>query len=307
MTSTYDVVVIGGGAAGLSAALVLGRARRRVLVVDAGEPRNAPAARMYGFLSRDGTPPADLLAEGRREVLRYGVELVDDRVAAADRDLTVHLASGATVTARRILIATGVTDELPSIRGAQERWGRDLLHCPYCHGWEVKDQPLGVLGTVPGSVDHAHLVRQWSDDVVFFAHAYNLTAEDRRSMDARGIRIVEGHVKGLVVADDRLTGVELADGTSVARNAVFVRTRHVPRAAGLCEAMGCVLTAEGLPAVDETGRTTVPAVWAVGNASDPRASVITSAGSGSAAAMAINADLVREDVLAAAAGVGASR
>src|SRR6478736_6575988 len=153
--SEYDVVVIGGGAAGLSAALVLTRARRRVAVVDAGEPRNAPAAHLQGFLSRDGMRPADLLAAGRAEVSGYGVELLDDQVVGIEAGFFVRLAGGRVLKARRILVATGVRDELPEIPGVRERWGRDLLHCPYCHGWEVGDQPLGVLGTDPGAVQHA--------------------------------------------------------------------------------------------------------------------------------------------------------
>jgi thioredoxin reductase len=160
----------GGGAAGLSAALVLGRARRRVAVVDAGSPRNAPATHMQGFLSRDGMPPAELLAAGRAEVQGYAVELIEDRVDGIEAMFSVRLAGGHALDARRILVATGCRDELPDIPGVRERWGRDLLHCPYCHGWEVRDQPIGVLGTNSGSVQHALLVRQWSEDIVFFAH-----------------------------------------------------------------------------------------------------------------------------------------
>ena len=145
-TLSYDVVIVGGGAAGLSAALVLGRARRCIAVVDAGMPRNAPAAHMHGFLSRDGMPPAELLAAGRSEVAAYGVELVDDQVLTIETGFSVRLAHGQALKARRILIATGMHDELPDIPGVRERWGRDLLHCPYCHGWEVRDQPIGVLG-----------------------------------------------------------------------------------------------------------------------------------------------------------------
>ena len=145
----FEVVIVGGGAAGLSAALVLGRARRRVAVIDAGEPRNAPAAHMQGFLSRDGMPPSELLAAGRAEVTGYGVEIINDRVVDIEPGFTVTLGNGHTLTARRILLATGVSDELPDIDGVWERWGKDLLHCPYCHGWEVRDQPLGVLGSSP--------------------------------------------------------------------------------------------------------------------------------------------------------------
>jgi thioredoxin reductase len=292
----YDVVVVGGGAAGLSAALVLGRARRRVAVVDGGAPRNAPAAHMHGFLSRDGMPPAEFAAVGRAEVIGYGVELVEDHVVGIEAGFSVRLAGGRVLKARRILVATGVRDELPEIPGVRERWGRDLLHCPYCHGWEVRDQPIGVLGTQPGSAHHAQLVRQWSDDVVFFDHSADLTSVERVQLAARGIRVVSGAVARLVVEADRLTGVELIDGRVIARTAVFVRPVNLPHADGLLTGLGCEVDEAGFVAVDATGRTSAFGVWAAGNVVDPRAQVITSAGAGSSAAIAINADLVQEDV-----------
>jgi thioredoxin reductase len=293
----YDVVVVGGGAAGLSAALVLGRARRRVAVVDAGMPRNAPAAHMQGFLSRDGMAPADLLAAGRIEAAGYGVELIEDQVAEIRGGFTLRLASGEILAARRVLIATGLMDELPDIPGVRERWGRDLLHCPYCHGWEVRDQALGVLGTHPGAVEHALLVRQWSDDTVFFAHAYPLTDRERAALDASGVRVVDGLVARLSVVDDRLDAVQLADGRAFPRVAVFIRPalhrhKHDP-----LDSLGCEVDEAGFVQVDGTGRTSVAGIWAAGNAANPRAQVITAAGEGSAAAISINADLVEEDVL----------
>lgn len=299
-----DVVVIGGGAAGLSAALVLGRARRRVVVVDAGAPRNAPAAHMHGFLSRDGMPPAELLAVGRAELATYGVEVRHDSVVEARPDTVAHaearfvvgLASGAALGARRLLVTTGVVDELPDLPGVRERWGRDVLHCPYCHGWEVRDRPLGVLGTHPGAVQHALLVRQWSDDVTFFSHTSTPTAAEAGQLRARGIRVVAGRIAGLVVDEDRLAAVALDDGRTVALAAVFVRPVNVPHADGLLPALGCEIDADGFPVTDRTGRTSAAGVWAAGNAADPRAQVITAAGAGSAAAIAINADLVAEDV-----------
>ena len=187
---TYDVIVVGGGAAGLSAALVLGRARRRVAVIDAGEPRNKPAAHMQGYLSRDGMPPAELLAAGREEVQAYGVELIAGRVARITPELEVELSDGRVLHARRLVLATGVRDEIPDLPGVRERWGRDLLHCPYCHGWEVRDQPLGVLGTNDESVQHALLIRQWSDDVVFFVHTLPLSDDDRDRLRSRDISVV---------------------------------------------------------------------------------------------------------------------
>src|SRR5690348_13551633 len=211
----YDVVVVGGGAAGLSAALVLGRARRRVVVVDGGAPRNAPASHMHGFLSRDGMPPADLLAMGRDEAAAYGVEFISGDVVSIDPGFSIALAGGEALTARRLLLATGATDELPSIPGLRERWGKDFLHCPYCHGWEVRDQPLGVLGTGTASVEHAQLIREWSDDLIFFTHTYGVTETERGQLEARGIRIVDGEVRGLAVENDRLKGVVLGNGRIV--------------------------------------------------------------------------------------------
>ena len=292
----YDVVIIGGGAAGLSAALVLARARRRVVVIDAGAPRNAPAAHMQGFLSRDGMPPADFLAAGRAEIAEYGVELVEDRVVGIESGFFIRLAGGAVLTARRIVLATGVSDELPDIPGVRERWGRDLLHCPYCHGWEVRDQPLGVLGSHPGAVQHAQLVRQWSDDVIFFAHTHDVTEAERTQLEARGIQVVDGEVTRLVVEDDQLSGVELVDGRVIARAAMFVRPVNVPHADDVVSSLGCDRDDAGFVTVDATGRTSISGVWAAGNVEDPRAQVITAAGAGSAAAIAINADLVQADV-----------
>ena len=297
----FDIVIVGGGAAGLSAALVLGRARRKVAVVDAGAPRNAPAAHMQGFLSRDGMPPTELLHRGRDEVVGYGVELVGGTVRRIEPGFVVHLGDGATVGARRILLTTGVVDDLPPIDGVRERWGRDLLHCPYCHGWEVRDEPIGVLGTHPGAVAHAQLVRQWSDDVVYFAHTADVSDDDRDALAACDVRVVDGAVRRLVVEDDHLTGVELADGTVIERSAVFVRPRNVVRDDGLLEGLGVALTAEGFVDADRDGKTSVPGVFAAGNVVDPRGSVIAAAGAAATAAMAINADLVREDVTTALA------
>ena len=292
----YDVVIVGGGAAGLSAALVLGRARRRVAVVDAGAPRNAPAAHMQGFLSRDGLPPAELLAIGRAEVEGYGVELIAGQVTTIEPGFRVTLAGGRVLWGRRVLVSTGVTDDVPDLPGVRERWGRDLLHCPYCHGWEVRDRPLGVIGWIAGSALHAQLVRQWSDDVVFFSHTYVFGDGEREQLDARGITVVDGAVGRLVVRDDRLAGVELADGRVVARDALVVRPGNGPRPDGLLAGLGCEAGPTGFVAVDATGRTSAPGVWAAGNAVDPRAQVITAAGAGSAAAIAINLDLVQADI-----------
>ena len=298
--SEYDVVIIGGGAAGLSAALVLSRARRKVLVVDSGSPRNAPAAHMQGFLSRDGLAPAALLAAGREEVAGYGGQLVTGTVTsvtgAARNRFEVQLAAGSRVSARRLLVATGLRDEIPGIPGLRERWGRDVLHCPYCHGWEVRGQRLGVLPDgSPGSVRYAQIVRQWTDDLVVFVPAGRLTSEQRDGLTARAIEIAEAGVNRIVVADGRMAGVRLDDGRLVRRDALFVPPRFVPND-GLLAGLGCDMGEDGWVITGPDGRTSVVGVWAAGNVANPRAQVITAAGEGSAAAIAINADMVDEEV-----------
>ncbi|MER6502340.1 NAD(P)/FAD-dependent oxidoreductase [Streptomyces sp. NPDC001455] len=291
----HDVVVVGAGAAGLSAALLLGRARRKVVVIDAGEPRNAPAAHMHGFLSRDGLPPATLLDLGRAEVDRYGVQLLRGRVEQIDHGYYVRMAGGVVLKARRVLIATGLRDELPDIPGVRERWGKDVLHCPYCHAYEVRDQPLAVLGTHPGAVHQALLLRQWSDDVVLLSHTLELSPQEREQLEVRGLYLIEGEIKQLVVDDDRLRGIELADGRVVLRTAAFLFPRPVPHDE-LLTRLGCAKDDAGWVVTDRTGRTSVPGVWAVGNVADPRAQVVAAAGMGSTAAFAINTDLLDEDV-----------
>jgi thioredoxin reductase len=304
---TFDVAIVGGGAAGLSAALVLGRARRRVIVIDAGQPRNAPADHMQGFLSRDGMPPSELLKAGRAEVRRYGVELIEDRVVDALAGFELRLDSGRVVDAREVLLATGAADVLPAaIDGVAERWGRDFLHCPYCHGWEIRDRPIGVLGTGPGAVEHAHLLRQWTDDVTLFTHTTTITDAERTALAARGIAVVHGTVERLVVEDDRLQAVQLAGGRTVAREAIFIRPALRATLDNPAALLGCDLREDGLVHTAPDGRTSVSGVWAAGNAGNPRAQVITAAGEGSAVAIAINTELVHADIAAAGRTVPAA-
>ena len=217
-TQAYDVIVVGGGAAGLSAALVLGRARRRVAVIDAGTPRNAPAAHMHGYLSRDGLPPSELVAIGREDVERYDVVLVDGTVTAIVKDgasgFRVEPCEGPSVTARRLLLATGLRDEIPDIPSLRERWAKDVLHCPYCHGFEVRDRKLGVLGGSPAAVRYAQIVRQWSDDLVYVAPAGTLAAAERQELTARGIRLAEETATCVLVDGDQIAASSSTATTS---------------------------------------------------------------------------------------------
>ncbi|WFE41646.1 NAD(P)/FAD-dependent oxidoreductase [Micromonospora sp. WMMD998] len=303
----YEVVVIGGGAAGLSGALMLARARRSVLVVDGGNPRNAPAEGVHALLALDGVPPAELLARGRDEVHRYGGHLLTGEVEAVRRDgdgFDVTLADGRRVRAGQILVATGLVDELPEVPGLRERWGRDLVHCPYCHGWEVRDRPIGVIGSGPMSVHQTLLFRQWSDDVVLFRHAAPpLTDEQAEQLAARGVPVVEGEVAAVEVVGDRLTGVRLRDGRTVAREVLTVAPRMVART-GFLAALGLRAvphesgSGEYVPA-DPAGRTDVPGVWVAGNVTDLSAQVGAAAATGARTAAMINADLVAAETRAA--------
>jgi thioredoxin reductase len=319
MGEGFDVVVIGGGAAGLSGAVALARSRRAVLVVDAGEPRNAPAAGVHNYLGREGARPAELLADGRAELASYGGRVVSGVGMSARREhdgnFRVTLDGGREVSARRLLVATGLVDELPDLPGLAQRWGRDVLHCPYCHGWEVRDQPIGSLATGPTAMHQALLFRQLSDDVTFFRHTGpELPAEQLEQLAALGIPTVDGEVAGVEVTDDRLTGVRLASGEVIPRSAVVVAPRFAARA-GVLASLGLAavdqetaghMVGSAVPA-DPTGATAVPGVWVAGNISDMSAQVVVSAAAGMRAGAMINADLVAEDTRRAVAALVGAR
>ncbi len=310
----YDVVVIGGGAAGLNGALMLGRSRRSVVVIDGGHPRNAPAHAVHGLLGHDGTPPGELLARGRAEVRSYGGHVVTGEVVSAEpTDLgpsggeaepgvpgfTVTLADRRSVTARRLLVTTGLVDELPDVPGVREQWGHGVIHCPYCHGYEVRDQAIGVLATTPMATHQALLFSQLSDDVVLLSHTAPPDAEQRALLDARGVRVVPGEVVEVVTDSGRVTGVRLVDGTMVPRQVVTVQSRMVARA-GFLSRLGLTVVdhPSGLGVhlpVDASGRADAPGVWAAGNVADLSAQVGTSAAAGAMAGAQINADLVMEE------------
>ncbi len=279
MDESYDVVVVGGGAAGLAGAVALARSRRSVLVVDAGDPRNAPASHVHNFLSRDGTPPAEIYAVGRQEVARYGGRVETGRVTALSRSgerFAVQI-GGRAVTARRLLVATGVRDELPPVPGLAERWGVDVLHCPYCHGWEVRGQRIGILATGPGTMHQALLFRQLSQHVTVLAHTGpELSGEQRVQLGALGIPVIEGAVTQVEASDGALTGVRLADGTRVSLDALIVAPRIAARAEllaplGLAPSevtMGGQVIGTQIEA-DPSGATSVPGVWVVETTSLP--------------------------------------
>lgn len=301
--------MIGGGAAGLTAAVTLGRARRSVVVIDAGTPRNAPAAGVHMFLTRDGVSPAEFARMGRAEAQSYGAVLVEGEAIAARRSgagFEVSLEDGTVVRAGRLLVTTGLIDELPPVPGVRELWGRDVHHCPYCHGHELAGHAVGVLGGGPMAVHQALMFRQWVSDLVLFVHtAPEPTPEQAEQLAARGIRVVTGAVDSLQVLDGQLSGVRMADGTVIPRRSLVVTPRFIARSA--------VLTSLGLApgphpmgvgefiAADATGLTAAAGVWVAGNVTDLSASVVVAAAGGMLAGAAINADLIAADTSQAVA------
>lgn len=304
MTS-YDVIVIGGGAAGLSAALNLARARWQVLVLDDGAPRNAPAAGVHNWLTRDGLPPAEIGRIGRAEVTGYGGTVRDTRAVAARAlpggGFTVTTGDGSRVTGRRLLVTTGLTDELPPVDGLGAYWGGAVFACPFCHAWEHRDTRIGVLATGPHDLVKAHIATRWSDEVTLFLHTGpDPDDEQWAGFAARGITVVDGEVLGVQGDGDRLTGVRLASGTVVPVDALAISPRARARA-GFLDGLGlaAVEHASGLgdhlPA-DLAGATGVPGVYAAGNVTDPMATVPTSVAAGATAAAAITRDLLFTEI-----------
>ncbi|MEU4392728.1 NAD(P)/FAD-dependent oxidoreductase [Kribbella sp. NPDC023855] len=310
MENHWDVVIVGAGAAGLTAGIVLTRAQADVLVIDDGRPRNAAAAHMHGFVSRDGVAPSEFLATGREEVARYGGEFTRARVVDATRvpdgRFAFTLADGTVVQSRAVLVATGLTDELPEIPGVRELWGSRVHHCPHCHGYEVLgDEMLVIGGAMPAvSLHHAALLRRYSDRVTLCPNGMAITDTEAARLRAVGVRIVDGTITRLVHDKGSLTGAQLADGSVIRCETAFIAPRPSPNDTVL-RALGCETDATtGLVVTTPGGATGVPGVWAAGNVVNPRAQVITAAGEGSAAAIAMTAWLVENDLTAAFEGAG---
>jgi len=304
---TWDCIVVGAGPAGLNAALVLGRARRRVLVIDSAHPRNYATHEMHGVLGHDGLDPADLRARGRAELARYGVEVITATVASAEEiggGIRLLSTRGVDV-GRTVLVATGMLDEVPDIPGFTEVWGTSAHTCPYCDGFEHRDERLAVLAAGDRGEHLAVLLRQWSDDVVLLSNGpHDLAADQLARVQAVGIHIIESPVVGLDSHNGRLRRVRLGDGQTLDRDALFFyvgwRLRN-----DVARTLGCELRDDGSIAVDASQHTTVERIYAAGNCTDPRALVPAAAGSGVTAAVAINARLSLDDADQAVADLGA--
>ena len=308
----YEVVIVGGGPAGLSAALVLGRARRRVLLCDAGEPRNAASPAAHSFFTRDGAPPAELLRLGREQLRPYdGVELLQARVtdarrgeagAAAGFVLTLD-GDGRRVSCRHLILATGVVDDLPDIPGFRELWGTAVLHCPYCHGWEVRDEPFALLGNGAEAAHFAKILRGWSRDLVVCTNGpADFAAEDVAWFERSGIPVRQGRIAAMKGSAGRLEALLFERGDSLPRRALFARV-PVRQRSPLPQMLGCTFVKDppfkGLVQVDETGYTGVEGLYVVGDASRGFAQISTAVYEGATAASTINNSLLLAGVLPA--------
>ena len=321
----WDTTIIGGGAAALSAGLVLARTGIAVLIIDDRTPRNAPAAHMHGFLSRDGYAPTDLLADGRDEIIRYGGKILaaraeriavvsepvagsgipdgtDTSVQAREAGFCVTLTDGNEVTTDTVLVATGLHDELPAISGIRDLWGTYVHHCPHCHGREVAGQRIAVIAgaQLPMSLHQAALLRRYSDQVTFYTNGHTVPSAELAQLRAINVQIAESPVHQ--VSHTTAVNLALADGSTDIHDAVFVAPNMVPR-----DDVLSALTVERIPdlpwiSAGPTGRTSVPGLWVAGNLANPRAQVVTAAGEGSSAAMDITAHLLARDLARATAG-----
>lgn len=292
-----DVIIVGGSAAGLSAAMVLGRFRRRVLIIDHQKPRNAPAEAAHNFFTRDGTPPAELLQIGREQLRPYttveyrSAEVVS--LEASENGFVVKTAEGAVWQSQRVLLATGVRDELPDIPGLADYWGQGgVHHCPYCHGWEVRDQKIVIIGSGEVIYHLAALLSALSSDISACVYGDSSpTPEQRQQLQQMGVPLYEGKIEAIQGDSGHVAGVRLADGRIIPCQAIFAKTTPEQHSTFARE-LGCQFTEQGYVQVDILGRTSIPNVYAAGDMVTPFHQVITAAASGTAAGSGINTDIV---------------
>jgi thioredoxin reductase len=297
-SAMFDVAVVGGGPAGLSAALMLGRCRRRVLLCDLGQPRNRRSHALHGYLTRDGIAPPELNELGRRELTTYGIELRCTGVTAARREgdhFRVALGTGGEEAARYLLIATGVVDDLPAIGGFDECYGQSIFHCPYCDGWEWRDRRLVAFGRGANVVGLALGLKTWSGDVLVCTHGARLDAVQRDRLARNGLALRTERIAELLHHDGRLSRIAFSAGDAVERDALFFSTGQHPQSP-LAIGLGCALTSQGAVRTGNRCDTNVDRVFVVGDASRDAQFVVVAAAEGVKAAVAINRALQAEEL-----------
>ena len=294
----FDIVIVGGSFAGQSAALQLGRARRRVLLIDSGKPRNRFARTSHGFLGQDGQPPSAIMATVAGQLARY--ETVEQRegqavdAVAAEQGFRISLADGNEAAAGRIILATGVRDHLPQLPGLEERWGISVLHCPYCHGYELNQRPVGVLASSDMAMHHALLVPDWGPTTLFTHNAFTPTPEQEAALAARGTKIERTPVVELLGKSPALEAVRLADGRTVGVTGLFIAPRTEP-ASDLAERLGCAFgdgPSGPFIIADRMQQTSVPGVFAAGDAASAMANATLAAAAGVMAAAGAHHSLI---------------
>lgn len=297
----FDVIIVGAGPAGLSAALVLGRSRRRVLIIDAGKPRNAVSHTAHSFFSRDGIAPSELLQIGREQLHLYdGVkfqmgEVIDARNLGNQFQVTLN--NDAQFTSRKLLLATGVKDILPAIEGFAELWGNSIFHCPYCHGWEVRDQPLAIYGKGEAAFEMALMLTGWSRDLILCSDgSAELSDAQRQRLVSWGIELREEKIARLEHKNGLLTEIVLANGEAIPRRGIFLRPQ-LQQHSDLAAKLGCELTENKLVEVAEDQQTSVAGVYAVGDTSTLFSQITVAVTSGATAAAFINRTLIEENLM----------
>ena len=293
MNKPYEVIIIGGSYAGLSAAMALGRSLRRTLVIDGGDPCNKRAPASHNFITQDGRSPAAITADARTQVLAYDtVSWLDDRVtqlSGRDNAFTLTTAAGASFSARKVLFATGLHDELPRIPGLAECWGISAIHCPYCHGYEVRGQPTAILMNTEHTLGMVQLIRNWTDDLILFT---NGPADfDVANVEASGVEVVEAKVTALQQEAGELKAILVKDGRKFPRTAMYLHPR-LSQKCPLPGAAGCTLNEHGFVVVDEYDMTSVPGLYAAGDCTTMMRSVAFSVGSGNRSGAMINHALI---------------
>jgi thioredoxin reductase len=294
-----DVVIVGGSSAGLSAALVLGRSLREVVVVDDQKPCNRFSHASHGFLTRDGASPSDLLQIAHQQLKHYpGVVIKTatvQRIERIDGGFVVISSDASKLEARRVLLATGLQDELPPLKGIEALWGKSVFHCPYCDGYEVRDQAVAVYGVDEKTLHQVMLLRNLTSSLTLCpAEEWKLTQAQRETLSRYGIQVVEQTIAALESTDTRLEAIRFVDGTRLEAAALFIRPRTTHRTP-FAHDLGCEVNGNDLVQVDLLGRTSIEGVYAAGDLSSPMRSVAIAVAQGAAAAYGINADLVNED------------